>query len=128
MNADKSRQMSEHLAEMIDYDKTDAGVSVPRLYVVMNQYTKDTALQDNLMRRIVADMVVDGGQPIDGGDRWGNMVATTKWGTSPDEIAANMVADYRRMGCPEYSLENWGVLWLSWTALDPETAEMPEKA
>jgi hypothetical protein len=127
MDADKHRQMSEHLAGMIDFDKTDAGVSVPRLYIVMRKYTNDTTFQDNLMRRIVADMVADGGQPIDGGDRWGNMVATTKWGTSPEEIAANMVADYRRMGCPDYTGENWGVLWLSWEALDPETAEMPEK-
>ena len=127
MNADKSRQMSEHLAEMIDYDKTDAGVSVPRLYAFMSMYTNDATFQDNLMRRLVADMVVDGGWPVDGVDRWGDMVGTTKWGTSPEEIATNMVADYRRMGCPGYTAENWGVLWLSWEALDPETAEMPVK-
>jgi hypothetical protein len=128
MDANKSREMSERLALIVNYDKTDAGVSLPGLYAVMNAYTNDTAFQDNLMRRIVADMVVDGGLPIDGVDRWGDMVATTKWGTSPDEIAANMVADYRRMGCPDYTAENWGVLWLSWEALDPETAEMPWKA
>jgi hypothetical protein len=127
MDADKSREMSVGLARIVSYDKTDAGVSVPRLYAFMSMYTNDATFQDNLMRRIVADMVVDGGQPIDGVDRWGDMVATTKWGTSPDEIAANMVADYRRMGCPDYTAENWGVLWLSWEALDPATAEMPVK-